>query len=65
MRAIQFVHEGLGNSSYVVDLGNGAAVLIDPDRTVGALFACLDIEQVEAGRRFRDASARGLRFRRQ
>ncbi|HLF76022.1 MAG TPA: rhodanese-like domain-containing protein [Dehalococcoidia bacterium] len=34
MKAIQFVHEGLGNSSYVLDLGNDKAVLIDPDRNV-------------------------------
>jgi hydroxyacylglutathione hydrolase len=34
MNTIQFVHEGLGNSSYILDLGNGAAVLIDPDRNV-------------------------------
>lgn len=35
MKAIQFVHEGLGNSSYVLDFGNGGAVVIDPDRNVG------------------------------
>lgn len=34
MKVIQFVHEGLGNSSYVLDLGNSNAVLIDPDRNV-------------------------------
>ena len=34
MKAIQFVHEGLGNSSYILNLGNGSAVLIDPDRNV-------------------------------
>jgi rhodanese-related sulfurtransferase/glyoxylase-like metal-dependent hydrolase (beta-lactamase superfamily II) len=31
---IPFVHEGLGNSSYVVGLGAGTAALIDPDRSV-------------------------------
>jgi glyoxylase-like metal-dependent hydrolase (beta-lactamase superfamily II)/rhodanese-related sulfurtransferase len=34
MKAIQFVHEGLGNSSYVLDLGNGNGLVIDPDRSV-------------------------------
>jgi glyoxylase-like metal-dependent hydrolase (beta-lactamase superfamily II)/rhodanese-related sulfurtransferase len=34
MKTIQFIHEGLGNSSYILDLGNGSAVLIDPDRNV-------------------------------
>ncbi len=33
MEIVPFVHEGLGNSSYLVGLGNGEAVLIDPDRT--------------------------------
>ncbi|MGD9890074.1 MAG: rhodanese-like domain-containing protein [Dehalococcoidia bacterium] len=33
MKVIPFVHEGLGNSSYLVELGDGTAVLIDPDRT--------------------------------
>ena len=35
MNVIPFVHEGLGNSSYLVALPDGAAALIDPDRTVG------------------------------
>ena len=34
MNVTPFVHEGLGNSSYVVDLGNGSAGVIDPDRSV-------------------------------
>jgi glyoxylase-like metal-dependent hydrolase (beta-lactamase superfamily II) len=34
MNVIQFVNEGLGNSSYILDLGSGRAVLIDPDRSV-------------------------------
>jgi hydroxyacylglutathione hydrolase len=34
MKTIQFVHEGLGNSSYVLDLGNGSAIMVDPDRSV-------------------------------
>ena len=31
---IPFVHEGLGNSSYLVGIGGGKALMIDPDRTV-------------------------------
>ncbi len=34
MNVIPFVHEGLGNSSYLVALGDGEAGLIDPDRNV-------------------------------
>ena len=32
---IPFVHEGLGNSSYLVGLNGGEAVLFDPDRSAG------------------------------
>ncbi|MCH8850534.1 MAG: MBL fold metallo-hydrolase [Chloroflexi bacterium] len=32
MNVIPFVHEGLGNSSYLVELGEGEAALVDPDR---------------------------------
>ena len=35
MNTIPFVHEGLGNSSYLVELNDGEAVLVDPDRSVG------------------------------
>ena len=34
MNVIQFVHEGLGNSSYLVQVGEGETVLIDPDRSI-------------------------------
>lgn len=34
MNVISFVHHGLGNSSYLVELQDGQALLIDPDRTV-------------------------------
>lgn len=34
MEVIQFVREGLGNSSYLVETGQGQAALIDPDRSV-------------------------------
>jgi hydroxyacylglutathione hydrolase len=33
MKVLAFVHEGLGNSSYLVDLGDGTAAVIDPDRS--------------------------------
>ncbi len=48
MTVIPFVHEGLGNSSYLVALGGGEAALLDPDRNV---------------RRYLEAAeARGLRI---
>ena len=34
MEVITFVHEGLGNSSYTVDVGGGQAIVVDPNRTV-------------------------------
>jgi glyoxylase-like metal-dependent hydrolase (beta-lactamase superfamily II)/rhodanese-related sulfurtransferase len=34
MKVIPFVHEGLGNSSYLVQLNQDSAVLVDPDRSV-------------------------------
>ena len=34
MKTIQFVQEGLGNSSYILDLGNRRGVIVDPDRLV-------------------------------
>ena len=33
MNVIKFVREGLGNSSYMVEVGDGEAALIDPDRS--------------------------------
>ncbi|MCH8850425.1 MAG: MBL fold metallo-hydrolase, partial [Chloroflexi bacterium] len=35
MNVVPFVHEGLGNSSYLVELGERKAALVDPDRDVG------------------------------
>ena len=35
MNVIPFVREGLGNSSYLVQVGEGEAALIDPDRSIG------------------------------
>ncbi len=34
MKIIPFVREGLGNSSYLLQVGEGEAALIDPDRSV-------------------------------
>jgi rhodanese-related sulfurtransferase len=34
VNVIPFVHEGLGNSSYLVELTRGRALLVDPDRSV-------------------------------
>lgn len=42
MNVIQFVHEGLGNSSYLVELPGAKAVLVDPDRTVGRYLAAAE-----------------------
>jgi glyoxylase-like metal-dependent hydrolase (beta-lactamase superfamily II) len=34
MNIVPFVHEGLGNSSYLVGLDDGTALLVDPDRSI-------------------------------
>jgi glyoxylase-like metal-dependent hydrolase (beta-lactamase superfamily II)/rhodanese-related sulfurtransferase len=34
MKIVPFVHEGLGNSSYLVGLSDNSALMIDPDRSV-------------------------------
>ena len=34
MNVVPFVHEGLGNSSYLIGTDGGSALLVDPDRTV-------------------------------
>ncbi len=33
MNVVPFIHEGLGNSSYLIGLDGGNAILVDPDRT--------------------------------
>ncbi|MEX2236780.1 MAG: MBL fold metallo-hydrolase [Dehalococcoidia bacterium] len=48
MNIIPFVHEGLGNSSYLLELGSGCGILVDPDRS----FARYKVE----------ADGRGLRL---
>ena len=47
MNTIPFVHEGLGNSSYIIDLGNQMAVVVDPDRNVERYFDVLDARKLK------------------
>lgn len=42
MTIVPFVHEGLGNSSYLVGTGDGNALLIDPDRSIDRYLAAAD-----------------------
>ncbi len=42
MKVIPFVHEGLGNSSYLVQISDRSAVLVDPDRNVGRYLRARD-----------------------
>ena len=42
MTIVPFVHEGLGNSSYLVPLPGGKAALVDPDRSAGRYLATAD-----------------------
>lgn len=48
MKTIPFVHEGLGNSSFVVDLGNGSALIVDPDRSVQKYLNALEAADLKA-----------------
>ena len=43
MKVIPFVHEGLGNSSYLVQISERSAVLVDPDRNVGRYLRERDV----------------------
>ncbi len=45
MTIIPFVHEGLGNSSFLVGTGDGNALLIDPDRSIARYLAAADARQ--------------------
>lgn len=47
MRVHQFVDEGLGHSSFVIDLGDGTAAIVDPPRFPGAQEALIE----QAGQR--------------
>lgn len=42
MRVHEFVDEGLGHSSYVIDLGDGSAAIVDPPRFPAAQEALID-----------------------
>lgn len=42
MRVHEFVDEGLGHSSYVIDLGDGTAAIVDPPRFPTAQAALVD-----------------------
>ena len=44
---IPVVDEGLGNSSYLVDLGDGRALVIDPARHPGAYLRAARQRQLE------------------
>jgi hydroxyacylglutathione hydrolase len=37
---VPLVDEGLGNSAYVVDLGDGGALVVDPERDPRPYLAC-------------------------
>src|SRR3712207_2962723 len=39
---IAFVDDGLGNSSYLVDLGDGRGLVVDPTRHPGGYLAAAD-----------------------
>src|SRR5262245_52227999 len=39
---VPFVHEGLGNSSYLVGIGNDEALIVDPDRTIDRYLAAAE-----------------------
>lgn len=42
IRPLAFVNEGLGNSSYLVDLGGGRALAVDPDRDATPYLAAAE-----------------------
>ncbi|MBI3954322.1 MAG: MBL fold metallo-hydrolase [Chloroflexi bacterium] len=42
MNVVPFVHEGLGNSSYLVGLSDVDALLVDPDRSVGRYLSAAE-----------------------
>jgi glyoxylase-like metal-dependent hydrolase (beta-lactamase superfamily II) len=47
MHVTPFVHEGLGNSSYLVDIGDGRGLVVDPDRSIGRYMAAADAAGLE------------------
>ena len=42
LRVVPFVRDGLGNSSYLVEVGPGQAVVVDPDRSVDRYLRSAD-----------------------
>ena len=42
VKVVPFVHEGLGNSSFLIEVGRGQAVLVDPDRSVDRYLRSAD-----------------------
>ena len=42
LELVPFVHEGLGNSSYLLHVGQGRAALVDPDRTIERYMEALE-----------------------
>lgn len=47
MQVVPFTHEGLGNSAYLLDLGDGGAALIDPGRTAEPYLAAAQRQGLE------------------
>ena len=41
-RPVAFVDEGLGNSSYLLDLGDGGALVVDPERDATPYLAAAE-----------------------
>lgn len=44
-----FVDEGLGNSAYLVDVGDGRALAVDPPRDVSRLLAAAESRRLAIG----------------
>jgi hydroxyacylglutathione hydrolase len=44
---VAIVDEGLGNSSYVLDLGDGSALVVDPERDPRPVMAELDRRRLQ------------------
>ena len=42
MDVVALVDEGLGNSSYLLDLGDGGALIVDPERDPPPYLAALE-----------------------
>ena len=42
MKVVPFIHEGLGNSSYLIEVAPGQVVLVDPDRSVDRYLAAAE-----------------------